>query len=312
MIFTIKDHEDRVLAQSITDSILITDDHKTHGPANLAHGLPMGEQQQFSMGGYFTQDHDMQPGFQHRPYHSTNDLQSLRGNYRPQPMFTSGGFGQSSGIPSQSTSTTMTPRNLSRQASPTIQTGPNKKRKGSSVHHKIPAGLTMTRADAPQLISMPGISAAGPSTAPLSATSPFSPTGGFSRQMPDQGFMVPNISLPQGFNTGPSTPGGNFTAGHRSGSMENIPYQFYSVPNSAHTSRAASPVSSARPPRNTYHQQQNSLGNGVISPLSSLNNAAFGTETQQQQQTQQPVINKILPAEGPRLVAPLGCAYSEY
>lgn len=280
----------------MTDSILITDDHKTHGPASMQHGLAMGEQPQYSLSGYFTQEHnDMQPGFQHRPYHSTNDLQSLRGNYRPQPMFTPGGF-QQSGVHSQSTSTTMTPRNLSRQASPTIQTGPNKKRKGSSVHHKIPAGLTMTRADAPQSMSMPGISAAGPSTAPLTATSPFSPTNGSFMSLADQAFMVP-VGMPPGFNTGPSTPSGNFTSGHRSASTENIPYQFYSVPNSAHTSRAASPVSSARPTRATFHQPQNSLGNGLISPLA---NTPFGTDTQQQQQQQQPVINKILPAEGPK------------
>ena len=159
VIFTVKDWQGRFLAQTITQSILITDDHKTHGPS-LSSGQDFGfHEQQFPVGGYVGGDPSgmLSGGLPHRQFKSFTDLPSL---HRQQASW-GGNVAMSQG------------GTLSRPASPTSQSGPKKKRKGSGNGPKLPAGLMMTRADQPQglAMDMSGVtpSAFGPESASFSA-----------------------------------------------------------------------------------------------------------------------------------------------
>ncbi|KAH7031959.1 hypothetical protein B0J12DRAFT_583057 [Macrophomina phaseolina] len=237
VIFTIKDYQGQIVAQSMTNPILITDDHKTQGaPLPSTSGMPTDPTQPFNAPLLTpTEQPDLQSGFHRRPYHSTNDLQSLQTNWVNSKTITPT---RPANAPSQGTSTTMTPRNLSRQTSPVAtQTGPNKKRKSSSTHHhKLPRELTMTRVNT---ASSPG------ATADLATAMPPTSAPQSSSYMTanDPQFMMQPLTIPP-YNSGPPTPGSNggmATPGQRSGSIDNLAYQFYSVPNSAHHSRAPSP-----------------------------------------------------------------------
>lgn len=148
----------------MSDSILITDDHKTHPMANMSGQIWYDGQ--FPAPGAFSSQ-SMVDLHSHMPSmsmsKSTGNLQNLGYSAQafPSNMHSLNQF------PSQPTSGTMTPRNLSRPASPTGSgpVGPNKKRKSSSAHRRIPSTLAMTRVDTSQMAS-----------APMSANGPFSPT----------------------------------------------------------------------------------------------------------------------------------------
>ena len=200
VIFTLKDQAGNVVAQQMSDSILITDDHKTHPPsfpATIAGAGEMYYQQGpggFGTGGFANAlNNNGLPMSQsmvdlqsyHQPFtssRSTGNLQALA--YGGAQQFNSHSHVHQlpsvSGYSSQATSATMTPTSLSRPASrpgsPTSagQMGPNKKRKSGSFHHrKMPSGLTMTpRVDT----SQPPSNSNMPS-AVSGITSPFSPTG---------------------------------------------------------------------------------------------------------------------------------------
>ncbi|KAF2097131.1 hypothetical protein NA57DRAFT_57733 [Rhizodiscina lignyota] len=290
VIFTLKDHQDRVVAQSISDSILITDDHKTQAPIAGANGLSAVEGYPLAGMPMFTQDMP-QSSFQHRPYHSVNDLQALRANFPPQ-AFSGMTTAQNQGMIPQSVSTSVTPRNLSRPASPTAHIGPNKKRKGSSVHHKIPPGLTMTRVSGPQQVSVPPATSIGPtSVGPMSAGPVL--TGA------DQAFgAVTPLNIPP-YQSQPPTPGSNtgfVTPINRTASAENMQmYQFYSAPNSAHPSRVPSPIAHSRPPTRGFQNQamQTQVPDMANAPVTGM---SFSPETAPAPRA---TITRINPAEGP-------------
>ncbi|GME56592.1 hypothetical protein GTA08_BOTSDO00142 [Neofusicoccum parvum] len=245
VIFTIKDHLNNVVAQAMTSPILITDDHKTQGaPLPSASGMPTDPTQPFNAPLLTsTEQPDLQASFHRRPYHSTNDLQGLQTNW-----LSSKSTSRPSNASSQGTSTTMTPRNLSRQTSPVAtQIGPNKKRKSSSTHHhKLPRELTMTRVSA---ASSPGASAEAVSMANAMPPTSAPQSGPYMTAHDPQFSMMNPLTIPP-YNSGPSTPGSNgglVTPGQRSGSIDNMAQMFYSVPNSAHHSRAPSPSMGRQP-----------------------------------------------------------------
>ncbi|KAK8169409.1 hypothetical protein IWX90DRAFT_485361 [Phyllosticta citrichinensis] len=236
VIFTIKDHQDHVLAQAITCPILITDDHKTNsGPS--AGPLQFDSASQFNINGSVLPPSDMPTAPPRRAYHSTNDLTSLSTN----PWMTSPQFGQSGGA-SQGSSSTLTPRHASRQTSPVAtQHGPNKKRKSSSsTHsHKLPRDLAMTRVhdqnSPPAGGDLSGL-ATTMSPAAASQNAPFvSPN--------DALYGVQPLPAQNPFPSNPPTPGSTCPiTPNRAGSMDNAQYQFYSsVPTSVNHSRAPSP-----------------------------------------------------------------------
>jgi hypothetical protein len=305
VIFTIKDYQDRVIAQEMTSSIMITDDHKTHNlPALSNQTSNTSDGQLFSGTGAFPSDgmFDMSSGpvgsmAPFRLSHSSSDLQSMQRNFNmqfPAPMSMAG-----SSHPSQTTSATMTPRSLSRQTSPSAPSGqPTSKKRKASGSGKVPSGLAMTRletTDAGQA------SAPGPlSVVTSSAPSPFTPNlSSFPVSTEQQTFgQQPSTisNIPQQYNTGPPTPNSNdqvfFSNANRSQSMENLAmHQLYSAPTSAHPSRAPSP-NGLRNSVQAYQQQQAQIAQAVANGLYGMPLALNPHRP--------PTIHKLIPNEGPK------------
>ncbi|CAG8953965.1 hypothetical protein HYFRA_00009064 [Hymenoscyphus fraxineus] len=303
VIITIKDWKDRVIAQEITTSIMITDDHKTHIMPTLTTQTSTGSDGQlYSMAGPFPNDGTLSAGpvggGNFRLTHSTTDLQSMAGNFNMQyPQATNMNVASH---PSQTTSATMTPRNGSRQTSPITSTGPlSKKRKASgSMQGKVPSGLEMTRLEtghSPGQIQT-GLNISTPST----AVSPFTPhLSSFPMSDVPFGQSASNVSsMPQQYNTGPPTPNSNdhmfLGNNNRSISMENLVmagHPLFSAPVSAHPSRAPSPNSLRNGPSSYPHQPPQTgqaSANGIYGMPLNINHQ------------RPPTIHKLIPGEGPR------------
>jgi hypothetical protein len=272
VIFTVKDWQGRIVAQVVTQSILITDDHKTHSHGMTGTtGIAVAENTQISipnfMGGGAVQPHGL-PG---RAYHSSTNLAGLGSQNYWSNMNNALAQGQRS-------TATMTPRNLSRPASPSGHVGPKKKRKGSSGQHKIPADLMMTRSDLEPIL-VPDVATSAPQAmstlvSPDTANFAFDTSMGFG-QLPQQST----------FNTTPPTPEATIAA---TANRENADTYFYSAPNSAHPSRAASPTSFARQSMGMYQAQA-----GASS--TSFNGMQYGASDTQPV----PNIYKVRPDRGP-------------
>lgn len=296
VIFTLKDYLGKVVAQAMSDSILITDDHKTH-PMSAVNSQVWYDGQ-FPSNNFNSQSMvDLHSHSSHMPMSkSTGNLQSMGFGQTP-------GFHQSSSVhqlpayASQTTSGTMTPRNLSRPASPTGlgQAGPSKKRKSSTGNHRrVPSGLTMTKVDTTQAMSNPGISApSGPA---------FSPTSNPSFTTPESAGSYGSRPISRSrnsFHTQHSTPeGGTFyrTLPNRTTSLDQQTFQaFYSAPNSAHQSRAGSPIMQG--PNLAAFQRQQGRPNAFT--LQSGPTSAGPQPSSDTDVKPQPIINKVVPAEGP-------------
>ncbi|KAI5368027.1 Putative IPT domain, immunoglobulin-like, immunoglobulin E-set [Septoria linicola] len=314
VIFTLKDQQGSVVAQQISDSILITDDHKTHpqsfsttvanegyyqNAAFLPNGLPMS--------------HSMVDMSAHvQPFTSSRSAGNLPALAYGAQFNSHSHVHQlpSSGYASGTTSATMTPTSLSRPGSPTSagQAGPNKKRKSSSFHRKVPSGLTMT----PRVDTSQAPSSNVPSA--VSMSTPFSPSGQFPAM--NQSYMtIPNNNGPaQYYGSGPPTPSENapFNFSQPQVDMSRIQQNlnnqaYFSHPSSAVPSRASSPVlQQTRANMAAYARQH---------PIQTSTNS-MGARPQQQQQNfavQQPPgsaghdgtmsgypsIERITPNEGP-------------
>jgi hypothetical protein len=295
VIFTIKDCHDRLIAQEITSSIMITDDHKTHNMPSLPTQNSTGSDGPMFTNGIFPPDAGFEmPMAPFRISHSSSDLQNLQRNF---PMsFTPSVPTTNPTTISHNTSATMTPRNLSRQASPSGSIGPSSKKRKASGSSKVPSGLAMTRLETAQ----PGASqtnSVGPMSATsTTATSPFLPNMG-TFQMHEPSFGQIPISMPNGppsFNTGPPTPNSNdqvfFSNANRSHSMDNLAmHQLYSAPTSTHPSRAPSP-NGLRTNAHAYQQAQiaQAVANGLYGMPLTLN------------PHRPPTIHKMIPNEGPK------------
>ena len=289
VIFTIKDYTGKVIAQAMTNSIMITDDHKTHNvpPPVPTTGPNVPNAPQFPGAGVFQNtglDLSSAPSKSFKQSFSTTDLSGLQHNFSPNfPMTsTSTPFAIPSGV-SSSTSATLTPRNLSRPASPSAPSGPTTKRRKQSGSGKIPSNLTMTRLETSQ-------ASAGSSAMPNSAaTSPF-PQQMSMMNTSDRGFALPG-ARPTQFGTSPPTPSSHETSFlngingiNRSFSLENLPRQaIISAPSSRQPSRPSSPVSN-----------RNSFGATDPTLAQSVSNQMYG----QQQRRPTPLIHKLVPAEG--------------
>ncbi|KUJ09195.1 uncharacterized protein LY89DRAFT_598700 [Mollisia scopiformis] len=298
VIFTIKDHQDRLIAQEMSSSIMITDDHKTHTMPTLttqtstnSDGLIYAGSGSFPIDGTFDMGNSntMTP---FRQSHSSSDLQAMQRNFNMQ-------FSAPPSVnASQTTSATMTPRNLSRQTSPTAQSGPSSKKRKASGSSKVPSGLAMTRLETAEG-SMPQAPSNPMSASTSAAASPFTPNLTAFPLPTDQQFAPPTTipAIPQQYNTGPPTPNSNdqsfFNQGNRSQSMENLALQqMFSAPASAHPSRVPSP-NGLRNTVQAYQQQQQAqiaqaVANGLYGVPLSLN------------PHRPPTIHKLIPNEGPK------------
>jgi hypothetical protein len=297
---------DNVVAQAITNSIMITDDHKTHtAPSTAAaaatavpppsSALPDGSQ--LPGAGVFVRgpSHDLhnagavgQQPF--RTSHSTTDLQSLQQQFAAQYPTTSAAFV----IPQQAGTTntsSMTPRNLSRQASPSEHQGPSNKRRKQSSSTKVPSGLTMTKLDGPQ----PSISGNGSASVASVQQFNLSPHGFVSPT--ERPFVSPTALSGQFGNGGPLTPNSNENNSYFNSLQQQQPpgldglsqQQIMSAPNSAHPSRPGSPgVSSRNAFADAAHNMSraSNLANQTWQPLTNAGNRL------------PTVIHKLVPAEG--------------
>jgi hypothetical protein len=306
VIFTIKDHQDRLVAQQMTSSIMITDDHKTHNIPSLTSQTSNGSDgQMYSGSGAFSSEgtFDANPGpagtmGPFRLSHSSSDLQSMQRNFNMQQYPPSMSLGTSP-QPSQTTSATMTPRNnLSRQTSPSATSGPTSKKRKASSSGKVPTGLAMTRLETAQPVPAPPSASLSATTS--TAPSPFTPNlPNFPQSAgPQFGQTSTTIpAIPQQFNTGPPTPNSNdqvfFSNNNRSQSMENLAmaHQMYSAPTSAHPSRAPSP-NGLRSSVQAYQQQQAQIAQAVA-------NGLYGIPLSLNPH-RPPTIHKLIPNEGPK------------
>ncbi|KIV92604.1 hypothetical protein PV10_03878 [Exophiala mesophila] len=290
VIFTIKDCRDKTIAQAMTNPIMITDDHKTHNaPTALANPSPALPSQgpQLPGAGVFSTAGSEQPVMNSgnpklsKQSFSTTDLHGLQYNFNPNfPMAPSSNpFAIPSAVSNQ-TSATLTPRNLSRPASPNGPSGPTSKRRKQSGSGKLPSGLTMTRLDTSQAPS-------GPATMPnTAATSPYAPNMTAYIGPQDRAFAMPP-SRPAPYGTSPPTPNGldTFPSNiNRSFSLENLPRQaLISAPPSRQPSRPGSPGSA----RNSFGASDAPVGQALATSV-------LG----QPSRRPPPLIHKLVPAEG--------------
>ncbi|KAJ9602002.1 SPT3 Dosage dependent suppressor of Ty-induced promoter mutations-like protein [Cladophialophora chaetospira] len=294
VIFTIKDCRDKVIAQALTNPIMITDDHKTHNPpssvANTSAPLPTPGPQLPGAGVFSTTEQEyQQPQTQasnlkmSRQSYSMTDLHALQHNFNPSFSIpqTNTPFAIPTAMPAQTSN--FTPRNLSRPASPSGPSGPTTKRRKQSGSGKVPSGLTMTRLDTSHA---PPSSSTMPNTA---ASSPYAPNMTSYMGPHDRHLPMAHTARPAPYgNNSPPTPSGvesSFAANiNRSISQDNIARQvMISAPSSRQPSRPGSPGSA----RNSFGAADAAFGQAV-------NNQLMGHHTRRPP----PLIHKLVPAEG--------------
>lgn len=279
VIITLKDYVGNVVAQGISSSIMITDDHKTlihptptpqQPPQNqqqqspqlppqppVTSGPPISSQASVSQP-VMTHPTPIQPRGVHsltsfrpnsggspslplRHTHSASDMQS-QGQKSPLNI-PSGPYSNNS----QSTTMVATPHNLSRQTSPASPlSGGNRKRKASIIS-KIPVALAMTKIETNQP-PMPS-NVRNDSAVVSAGNSPFSTNvvhNSLSGELSNNEHMLNNV--PQQLGAGSTTPSNSGKESFVFAGINNRPInikqavnQLFSAPVSTHPSRAPSP-----------------------------------------------------------------------
>lgn len=282
VIFTLKDYQNRPVAQTMSHPIMITDDHKTHPIAASLSAQQADTSSAAAMGSLVPTPSTSAGRISSQP--SPPDVASTNGG-GPSPR----GPTPTRASPPTSNGQARSARTISRPTSPAQGAPSAKKRKScTSTSSRVPNSLAMTRMDN------------SPSSA--AAQSPFSNAG---KQQPQQQQpkVEPMFSPPtsQGhFGTNSPVSAGNDQANNffrngRSASIDNMTAmaQLYSGPQSTQVSRAPSPNSN--PHAMQYAMTQNNLSHAVASSV--LNLSAGGTQPSQAP----PVIHKIIPSEGPKV-----------
>lgn len=295
IIFTLKDHNGQVVAQELSPSIMITDDHKTPqtNPSSIS-----GAYQSESAAATSANDlNSIPPGLPFRQSQSTSDLQALQLQAMKRSASDLAIAAATSGASSGANSANATP-NMSRPPSPGA-IGPSAAKKRKSSSSKVPTTLTMTRLETPTYVPPPPSHITHGMPGSSSATSPFSPpssiafsdasTPAFGQGSTNTMFQArsrtPNSNEQNPFQSDANrTPNADTMA---------IP-PMYSAPASAQNSRAASPNSIMS---GVLQQQQplNMLTNGNNNPLA----ASFANTNANGLRQPMPVILKVLPVDGP-------------
>ncbi|KAI9845790.1 MAG: hypothetical protein M1838_001528 [Thelocarpon superellum] len=351
VIFTIKDYRGNVVAQNMTDSIMITDDHKTHAPPPPPGQAPPppprgppgydGAPQPPGSGGFGGMPDPPGPGgyadgyaggyssgflggFSGNPYgntrtstsmavapfrvsHSSSDLQRLQ-QQQPPSQYASP-YAPSHAPPPNSASgpsVSGTPRNLSRQASPSAAPGRATKKRKSSGAIKVPSGLSMTRLENEGESSfVNNLPANGLTSATPSPRTPSYPPYGMTIDPGsyDPGSYQANVSIrasyPHGLNL-PTSGGPDVTAVHadrRTQSLENLPVaQMFSAPASTYQSRAPSPSNNGQ---DGFSMQQSLLMQALAS-YNSRHQAQTRLRPDEVNARRAPAISRLIPNDGPR------------
>ncbi|KAI1428495.1 hypothetical protein F5Y12DRAFT_782639 [Xylaria sp. FL1777] len=276
VIITLKDYVGNVIAQGISSSIMITDDHKTPTHAGPTPTPQPPSQLQHSPQPLVTNGPPMssQAGIPQPAPTQATPIQP-RGN-PPLGIFT-----DPQGSNLQSASTAVTPRTLSRQTTPASPLSAGTRKRKASMAGKVPAGLAMTKIEPNQpLLSMPP-NVPNDSAAISAGNSPFSATmthvpqnGDLSNQ--GQQHMLNHVS--QSLGAGPATPNNSGTEpfmftgmNNRVMSIERPMNQLFSAPVSAHPSRAPSPSQLRPDPQSIQHSQRSQdVLSGPLLPLPAI------------------------------------------
>ncbi|KAI0454418.1 hypothetical protein F5B21DRAFT_237078 [Xylaria acuta] len=247
VIITLKDYTDNVVAQGISSSIMITDDHKTPvhaGPTPMPQQPPQHQHQQSpplhsqppvtngppisSRAGVsqpvtthptpiqprgvqpltsFRPNSGDSPSLPFRHAYSTSDMQTL--GQKPPLNMPSGPHANNP----QPTTMAATPHNLSRQTSPTSPLNAGSRKRKASIVGKIPAGLAMTKVEANQPIATMPSNAQNDSAVVSAGTSPFSTSVAhisMNRELSNKEQNILN-NVPQQLGAGPATPNSSGT-----------------------------------------------------------------------------------------------------
>lgn len=288
VIFTVKDHLDNVVAQAITNSIMITDDHKTQAPsapppAGPSPSLPEGTQLP-GVGVFSSGENGKAANGAFASPQSPTDLQGLQQRFNSQYQLTPSSFAAAQNANNGVTSNSQTPRNLSRQASPTDFQGPQTKRRKHSSSARLPSELTMTRMETPQA-----------SSSSMSNAAQLAAARGFASPT-ERPFVTPS-SMSGHFGNGPPTPNQNNdnnpffnpTPAQRQ-SLDSLAQQnLASAPNSAQPSRPGTPGASGR---NAFQDQNLALALGATTANQIWPSLATTPNRLPS------VIHKLVPAEG--------------
>jgi hypothetical protein len=285
VILTVTDYQDKFVAQVITSSVMITDDHKTHAatsPPSIASDhkpkeAPSAARSQGPDSNHSRLEREERP----QPPNVPNSTNYSFGPTSSSAYSMSLGF---SPVTSPRTNSSTTPRTLSRQASFSGTSGPSAKKRKSSSGAKVPTDLAMTRLETSMPSQFSSLQSSRTSSrVPSVVTSPYAQAQPSFNSPLD--FGVPGKpSAPQSM-MGPLTPGSNDMAwigpSSVSQNLENLFRQPISAPTSAHQSRSTSPSSVGR-------RNQPVTGNvwDLQTPFSTLPRA--------------PTIHKLIPSEGPK------------
>ncbi|KAJ5491152.1 hypothetical protein N7539_002719 [Penicillium diatomitis] len=287
VIFTIKDHLNNVVAQAITNSIMITDDHKTQAPSAPPMTAPSSVSDGNQMPGVtvFSSGENSKQGIgAFGSPQSPTDLQGLQQRFNSQYQLTPSSFAAAHNMSNSVQSSSQTPRSLSRQTSPTDFQGPSTKRRKHSNSGRLPSELTMTRMEGGQISS-----ASMGNVAHLAAGRGFaSPT--------ERPFVAPSSmagqlgsGLPTPTHNTENNPFFNPTPAQRQ-SLDHLAQQnLVSAPNSAQPSRPGTPGGSGR---NAFQEQNLALALGATSA-----NQIWPSLTTTPARLPS-VIHKLVPAEG--------------
>ncbi|KAI1210412.1 uncharacterized protein F4807DRAFT_451382 [Annulohypoxylon truncatum] len=291
VIFTMKDYKDNVVAQQISSSIMITDDHKTHLPTTSAAQCsnpsvpPLGVSPMHAT-------NDVKSGEAQLMFHSSQSASDLQG------LAQNGNFAFPTAPVNNNPQPTPAPapsRNLSRQGSPASPSAPVSKKRKASGSMKLPSGLAMTRLETSQSPPTMPLGPQNESAVTSAATSPFSPNMTTFPMATDplfaHGQQATLNNIGQHFPTGPPTPNSNspelmFASGGRNLSLD-VGAQLFSAPTSAHPSRAPSPNRLRNEIQNMPHAP---LGQNMFNASAIMNS----------NRAPPPMIYKIIPSEGPK------------
>ncbi|KAI0878860.1 hypothetical protein GGS24DRAFT_442338, partial [Hypoxylon argillaceum] len=250
VIITLKDYVGNIVAQGMSSSIMITDDHKTpaqvgptpppqpqplpqsqsqhqiqHSPQPpVTHGLPLSSQpgisQPVTTHTAPIQPRGVQPLTPFRPnsgdtsslpLRQTHSTSDLHGQGQTPPLANSSGPPISN---SHSVSMVTTPHNLSRHTSPTspLSAG-NRKRKASTVG-KVPTGLAMTKIETNQPLPVLPPNVQNDPTMISTGSSPFSANiahGQLNGDLSSKGQLQVLNNVPQSRGAGPTALNNNAT-----------------------------------------------------------------------------------------------------
>jgi uncharacterized protein len=203
------------------------------------------------------------------------------------------------GYPTQATPVSITPTSLSRPGSPTSagQSGPNKKRKSSSFHKRIPSGLQMTpRVDTNQPTSSGALSG-------LSMASPIG--GGFAGNDPSFMTIPNNVSAAQFYGSNPTTPA-NEQSGFAFGAAHQLDIRsaqnasaYFSHPSSAVPSRSNSPVLAHTRNISGYGRGPVQTTTNQLGRAAHFSGGQVAPGANDDGELAPPTITKITPASGP-------------